>query len=237
MFLTPLLERFLRSVIALIFIAAGIYTFGNAQLFDRLYIITLVIVGIFVRKDINIILVMSLLALQRINEEIGYFLVDQPHVIFKIIIYALAILGCYFLRKDSLKFLLYPLLIICIGAEIYWQQTSYNAPLIWWHLFLTMNAVLIRKLIWQRELWTKRHYPHIARSLDIDYYIYELNLVYICANAAVIIEYMVRHILQLKDYLEVYYSFPYISHSMTVLTLVLLLDQTIKNINSRTIKA
>ena len=236
LFLIPIIERFFRTVIAIVGIAAGVYTFGDALLFDRLYILTIIAVAIVVRKDINLIAVVMLLALQRINEELGYILVGEHHQIFKVGVYCLLATACYFLRKDALWWLLAPLLVLCLGAEIFWLLAHYRAPVISWHLFLIINAVLIRKLVWQRELWTKRRYPKLARSLDIDYYVYELNLLYICANTAVILEYLGRHLLRFSESLLIYHAFPYTAHTMTVLTLILLIDQTITNLNARRIK-
>lgn len=236
LFLIPIIERFFRTVVAICGISAGVYTFGDALLFDRLYILTIIVVAIVVRKDINLIAVVVLLALQRVNEEIGYIVVGELHHIFKTGVYCLLAAACYFLRKDALWWLLFPLLGLCLGAELFWLLANYRAPVISWHLFLIINAVLIRKLVWQRELWTKRYYRKSARSLDIDYYVYELNLIYICANTAVVMEYMGRHVLRFSESLVIYHSFPYIAHTMTVLTLILLIDQTITNLNAGKIK-
>lgn len=236
MFFSPVVEKFVRTFIALSLVSAGIYTFGNAQLFDRLYILIILTVGFFVRKDINMVGIIALLGAQRLVEEAGYVFIHSQFIPIKVLIYLCCTVGLYKIRFDPFRYPLGTILAISISAEFYWYYTDYKAPVVWWHVLLITNSMLVRKLIWMRELWTKRHFPGKAQSLDMDYYIYELCKVYIWVNIAMVLEYMVRHILLKKQILYVYSSFPYVVHSITVVTLLLLVDQSIKSINAKMIK-
>ena len=236
MFFSPFVEKFVRTIIALTLVAAGVATFGSPLYFDRLYILIIVTVGFFARKDINILGVIALLGGQRVIEEAAFIFIDVQPALIKLPIYFFCLVGLYRIRFDSICYILCPLLLITFGAEIYWYLDSYKAPVIWWHLLLITSSMLVRKFIWMRELWCKKHFPGKVRSLDLDYYIYELCLIYIWVNIAMVLEYFVRHILNIKDCLYVYYSFPYIAQTITILTLLLLVDQSIKNINAKMIK-
>lgn len=214
----------------------GIATFGDASIFDRLYLTTIFILLIFMRKDINIVGVILILISQRIFEEIGFSFIDAQVIYLKVIVYLLCLLGLYKIRKDFLAIPLGLMLVLAVAAETYWLLTGYQAPTIWWYTYLIFVSMTVRKTIWRRDYFTRLWFKK-SQSLDIDYYIYQLNLVYVWVNIAMIIEFMLRHLLGLKDVLYVYSAFSYIAHIMTVITLFLILDQILKTLNAKLIKA
>lgn len=237
LFETSTLQQFLRITLAIVLATIGFYTFGNAAIFDRLFVITLIILLLLFKRSIDIIGIIAILLAQRAIEEFAYPLVSTDFALVKLLVYLFCGLGLWKIRRDASALFLAPTLLALVAAEGYWWYSQYDAPNVWWFALLAGVAMAVRKSIWKRSYYTRMYFPERnSKNLDVDYYIYELNLVYTLVNVAVALEYLVRHILKIPS-LYIYYSFEYLSHGIAVVTLFLILDQALKQLNEYLIKA
>jgi len=237
LFETTSLHQFFRITLAILIAIIGIYTFGSAILFDRLFVITLLILLLLFKSAIDIIGVILILLVQRAIEEFVFPMVFSDFPAIKIIVYLLCTVGLWKIRRDASSVVLGVVFLAVIGSEGYWWYVGYNAPAVWWFVLLAGVSMSVRKSIWKRSYYTRMYFPtRNSQNLDVDYYIYELNLVYTLVNVAMILEYLVRHVLKIQS-LYIYHLFEYISHGIAVITLFLILDQALKHLNQNLIKA
>lgn len=237
LFETTYLQNFFRITLAIVLATLGFYTYGEALIFDRLFVIILFILLIIFKTSIDIIGVIVILLVQRIIEELIFPLIDIDNSLIKICVYLLCVLGLVAIRRDKSVLLLAPALLTVIIAECYWWYQSYDEPAVWWFALLSAVSMTVRKVIWRRSYYTRMYFPQSgSQNLDVDYYIYELNLAYTLVSVSVIMEYLVRHVLNIPS-LYIYHAFEYISHSIAVITLFLILDQALKQLNKNIFKA
>lgn len=232
MFITPFAQKFVSAFLAGCFIAAGILTFGNALIFDRLYIVVLIAIALYVREDINILGVIAILTLHKILEESALMTIEDFSE-FKWVLYAACISILFIERKEPCCVYFSATLIVCLAAEFYWYLNDYNAPTTFWHLFQIANALLIRKLLILRPFITAERYPKHAEPIRLDHYIYNLFAIYIWINMFMIVEYIVRHIFGIDSILIFYTSYPYLAHILAVFVLYNLTVQSIKESNKK----
>lgn len=237
LFETTSLHQFIRITLAIVIALIGFYTFGDAVVFDRLFVVTLLILLILFKSAIDIIGVIIILLAQRAIEEFAYPLVYVDLAPIKLLVYLLCVVGVVKIRHDKSAWFLGPALFTVIMAECYWWYSDYEEPAVWWFALLAGVSMAVRKSIWKRSYYTRMYFPNReSKNIDVDYYIYELNLAYTLVNVAMVLEYLVRHILKIQS-LYIYHSFEYISHGIAVITLFLILDQALKHLNRNLIKA
>ena len=123
MLLRAYLPKFITALFGGLFIATGILTFGNAMIFDRLFIGVLIFTAIVCRSNINVVGIIAILALERLLEEFLWFsVIDQFYNIWqmKIVIYAGLLWMLYKLWFDTMVKIVLPFIIFSIAAEFYW---------------------------------------------------------------------------------------------------------------------
>ena len=237
MFITPFAQKVVSAALAGFFIAAGIITFGDASKFDRLYIAIIIAIAVYVRKDVNLLGVIFILAFERVVEELVWLTTFGDNG-FKWIVYLVCALGLCHERKAKAPCFFYLTLIylLTVSSELYWLATGYNAPQIYWYLFLVANTVFIRNLFILRPFRTAEYFPSEAEPLRIDHHLHNIFAFFIWINIAMIVEYLLRHLVGLNHVLYVYNSFEYIVHIIATAILFNLTDQSIKVANKRLIK-
>jgi hypothetical protein len=241
MIIRAYLPKFLTALFGVIFIAAGIFTFGNGLIFDRLYIAVLIFTGIVCRKDINVVGVVVILCIERLVDELFWYLFVENfynilHVKFMIYI----ALGCiiYKLWFDGMTKLALPCLVASVLAEIYWMYAAYeNTPGIYWYNIVISLSLIVRFLLFSRINLTDRLLNKIGNSISLDWYIYQVTKLYIITEAINLLEYLLRHILNLPDLQFVYPIYPYIIQSIATFTLWIVFSETNKLLKSHLISA
>lgn len=63
-----------------IFIAAGIFTFGNALIFDRLFLGIIVFTAILCRRDVNVLSVTAIIFLQHLIEQLAWLYLPSTYL-------------------------------------------------------------------------------------------------------------------------------------------------------------
>lgn len=220
----PFVSWLVNSVIAIAFILLGYYTFGNAMLFDRLFFLCLLFAGFFCRKDVNVLSVVFIIVAGRVLDEAGFQLLDNPDLLFKIMVYPLLGLAIYRFKDDELFYLAMAALLGCVCAEIYWLAIGYQPPNILWSLFGMLLSLAFRYALIFRLFVIEKFYPGRSRGILIDFIIRLVAGAHIIISVLMITEYLLRHVGG-TDVMYMYNSYPYVSHALALITLWALFHQ------------
>jgi hypothetical protein len=230
------LPPFITALFGGLFIAIGIITFGKPDYFDRLFIGVLIFTAAVCRKNINIVSILVIILLQRLIEESAWSWLQNIYII-RELIYCIALATVVYLWFDPISKLASAVLILLIGAEIYWYITDYPAPELYWHTTLLLTNLLTRYMIFSRTSIVEHYFPGKGESTNLDWAIYKL-----CAVAAVIqclalVEYLIRHLLGFNQVLIVYQSYVFLVHSIAIFVIWVTFNESYKQLLPRLLKA
>lgn len=222
MILNPLLEKIQTAILAVIFLAAGLYTFGNALVFDRLFIGILVFAGWLCRKDLNLLSIIALITLIRIVEEVAWINLTNAYMV-KLPLYCLCTYLIYRCCYDGFKWYSLTCLALVFSAEIYWLATGYQAPEVYWDVYYLTQSIVIRwtfvnRCFWMCNLLPDKHLSKI-KSLDLDYILSTLTTGYLLLSSFKLYEYLLRHIFGFHSIDYVYNVAPYVSQLLSTFIL------------------
>ncbi|WP_153886354.1 hypothetical protein [Aliiglaciecola lipolytica] len=196
-----------------LFIFAGIYTFGNPLLFDRLFICILVFTAIICRKNINVLGVVIILVIQRLVEETAWSISELEYVdLIKAAFYFLSITVYWKIKYDNASRLLLCGLIISISAEFYLIFKHQEAPEIYWYVALLASYLFARHLFFMRVAYMSDIIPkQKVESINLDWQLYKLNAFFALLQLLMIAEYVIRAVFGFKNILFVWSSYPYLA--------------------------
>ncbi|MGO4893988.1 hypothetical protein [Flavobacterium sp. W21_SRS_FM6] len=230
------LPQLLTALFGGIFVACGMLSFGNAYIFDRLFIGIIIFTAAVCYRNINIVSVLAIILLQRCIEEFAWFSLSNAFVI-KEFLYCLALALAIYLRFDPFAKFVGLTLVFVIGAEFYWYMADYIAPEIYWHVALMMINLFSRYLVFSRLDIVDRLFPGRGRSTNLDWIIYRLMGTTIIIQCAVLIEYLMRHLLGYSNVLIIYYSYPYLMHAIGMFAIWATFNESYKQLLPRLLKA
>ncbi|MFT5674770.1 MAG: hypothetical protein ACI808_000694 [Paraglaciecola sp.] len=241
MLLRAYLPKFITALFGGLFIATGILTFGNAMIFDRLFIGVLIFTAIVCRSNINVVGIIAILALERLLEEFLWFsVIDQFYNIWqmKIVIYAGLAWMLYKLWYDTMVKIVLPFILLSVAAEFYWYFIDYEKiPGIYWYNIIIGLNLLTRYLLFSRMELTESITSKSAESINLDWVVYQITRLYIVIEILNISEYLIRHLLTYSNIQLIYSSYPYLLHSISTFTLWVVFNETNKLIKSRFVSA
>lgn len=236
MFIRAYLPQIITALFGGFFVFLGISTFGNAWAFDCIYIGLLVFTGVVCKKDINVVSVIIILILQLIWENLAWNLLVDEHIV-KLIFYLIALLVTFYFRYDWLAKMVTAIVIMTSGCELYWFFNDYRAPEIYWYIWTMISNVLLRHLIFSRVSFVDRYYPNKGESVNLDWVIYKLNAVLTLLQAAMVFEYLSRHLLDFGDILIVYHAYSYIIHIIGTIIIWAIFTESSKRLIPKLLKA
>jgi|GEM_PF-1020201 len=241
MLIRAYLPKIITALFGGLFIAAGILTFGNALIFDRLFLGILLFTGFICRKDINVLGIIIILAAIRVLEEFLWFLfTDQlyNHWISKFVIYLVLLFSIYKFWFDKMSKVSLVILLICVLAEIYWVMIGYSVtPAIYWYAALVVLSLLTRHFLFSRIQITEQFTIKTGKSINLDWYIYQITRMYIFIEGLNIFEYILRHVFSLKNMQIIYHIYPYIMQSLATFTLWIVFNEANKLFKEKLIRA
>jgi hypothetical protein len=82
-----------------------------------------------------------------------------------------------------------------------------------------------------------KFFPEKGTSINLDWIIYKLSAITIMVQAAILIEYLARHVLDYSDLLLVYFSYPYIMQGIATLSIWAVFNESNKLLVPRLLKA
>jgi hypothetical protein len=220
------IQRFAILLMSGLVITAGVFTLGNAEVFDRIFIGVISILIVYFRNNKNIACIFLILLLGRVFEEI-IWITYSSESLYKIITYAVSLVVLFMLKYDVLaKLMLVCLACICM-SEVYWYVTEYdNTPDLPWYTLIIMQDIVIRHLLFMRPAIFSQCSTKMV-SLPLDFQLYNLSGVFVILYMVVIYEYFVRHIFQI-DLLVVFKLFPYLAQITSCAILWTILNFSLK---------
>jgi hypothetical protein len=236
MFIRAYLPNFLTALFGGLFVLFGIATFGNGLAFDRIYIILLIFTGIVCRKDINVVSVIIILVLRMMWDLLAWNLLIDENLV-KVTLYLTALYVSYYLRYDWLAKIVATVVIVASASELYWYSINYSAPEIYWYIWIMISNLLIRYLVFCRVSFVDKYFPNAGESVNLDWVIYKLYAVLTVLQAAMVFEYLSRHLIGFNDVLFVYYSYSYVVHIIGTIIIWAIFTENSKRLILKLLKA
>lgn len=238
MLLAHYLPKVLTALFGGLFIFAGVYTFGNALLFDRIFIAILIFTAIICRKNVNVLGVVVILVLQRLLEEGAWFVSETEFQIFtKIGFYCIAAFAYYRMKYDPISKVLLVSFAVSVLSEFYWLSYGKNAPEIDWYIMALTVNLFTRHLIFMRVSYTEDYFPNRALSINLDWHIYKLNAVAACIQLIMILEYIVRSVLEYVQVVVFYTLYPYLMHAVATYAIWIIFHESYKLLIPKLLRA
>lgn len=215
---------------ALMFIYAGVASFGNGLLFDRLVLGALIFALLLNLKNINILGVILIFFVVRLIDEAGWQfseIENMPDWYYKCL-YIPIVFIFWKLRYNQLKLLTLTLLMLCAFCELYWAIAEYNGNVsgVVWVLYLVAMNILFRHAILIRLIKTEEWFPNKAETIKADFWLRDLSTIQIGFLSFELLEYLLRH-LGLTDSILFYSISPYASQVTTVIIIWLIVTQSL----------
>jgi hypothetical protein len=225
-FPTFYIQRFVVLLMSGLVITAGVFTFGNANLFDRISLLAALSIMAYFYSDKNLVTILLIVTTGRFFDEIMW-LIHFDTYWYKIIIYTAALWIFYIFRYDSLaKIGLVGLFLVCV-AEIHWFISDYETPPhITWPVILMIEEITVRHFLFMRPVIFKKVSSDL-KSLPLDWRLYKVSALFLLLLIASILEYLVRHVLFINS-LFIYNAYPYIAHALACFILWIVLNDVLK---------
>jgi hypothetical protein len=236
MIIRAYLPQILTTFFGGLFVALGIITFGNAEAFDKLYLLILFFAALLCHKNMNIVSILSIILLQRLTEELAWLYLFDNNII-KLLIYCFGLLAAYYLRHDWLVKVIIPTIVLVIVAEAYWFISDYKSPELYWHIWIMISNLIVRFLIFSRVSLVDHYFPNKGESVNLDWVIYKLSVVVIIIQSAILFEYLIRHILGVSGALYIYLLYPYLIHGLATIAIWATFQESYKQILPKLLKA
>lgn len=149
---------------------------------------------------------------------------------FKLLVVGLCIAACYKLRYDRLIWVAVGTLLSLVLAEIYWFVTDYETPMVYWHLVILFQTLIVRHFIFFRPTIMAKMFPEWRgiRWIYTDLQIYQLMSVYVVIELMRLAEYYIRHILGFSDVVVVYTLYPYAVQIIACVVIWIVLNEAIR---------
>lgn len=227
MILNLYLRRLFTPILVITFALIGVYTFGYAKYFDRWFLLGLVIWGLIKikRRDVNMAGLLLILILVRLLDEISYLILDFD---IHLIIYLFTAVVIYKLKYDQLVlFFCAPFLTLIVLVEFFWFFTDYPAPKIYFYVCVLLLNLITRHLLFIRVPLTDS-LAKGGKSLPLDWKFYELSKWSVLIIAAMLVEYLIRHLTILNP-LYVYQLYPIFMHAIAVTSLFYLTEDYLRS--------
>jgi hypothetical protein len=241
MLLRAYFPKFITALFGGLFIATGILTFGNAMVFDYLFLCILIFTAIICRKDINVVgIVTILLITQFVSELLWLTFVEHfyNNGFMKIIVYFLLGYTVYKFWYDSMTKIALICLTFSILAELYWIYAGYqNIPGIYWSNILITISLLTRYMLFSRVELTETLFKKPADSINLDWFIYQITKLYIIIEALNILEFLLRHVAKFPQLQVIYTIYPYTIQFLATFTLFIVFNETNRLVKSRLLGA
>jgi hypothetical protein len=236
MILRAYLPKFMTAFFGGIFVAAGIFTFGNALAFDRLFLGVIIFTAILCRQDVNVLSVIAIIFLQHIIEELAWLYLPSGYLI-KVFIYIIGFWMVYYFWYDWTSKILLFCITLAASTEIYWFVIKYEPPQTFWYVYVIIVCISIRHLIFLRVNLVENYISKKAKSINLDWVLYKINAVIIIAQTIVLFEYSLRHILGLQNALFAYNSLAYVIHALSTILIWATFNESYKQLLPRFLKA
>jgi hypothetical protein len=151
--------KLVQFVGKIVFIMAGFLTFGDALLFEKIYIALLVFMAVIFIRDINIVSIIVISAIANLSSELLYFIVFdfEYQITPKLMVYVAICITLFKLKTEEFRIIISVVIGLCIAAEMYWIYTGYDAPSIYWYVLLININLAVRFFLFSRVFITSKY--------------------------------------------------------------------------------
>jgi hypothetical protein len=236
MLIRAYLPQILAALFGGLFVAAGIFTFGNALLFDRLFLGVIIFTAILCRKDVNVLSVIAIIFLQHVIEEFAWLYLPSSYI-FKGVIYFTGFWVIYYFWYDWTSKILLLCLILGVSSEVYWFVIEYDPPQTFWYICIIMICLIIRHLVFLRVNVVENYISKKAKSINLDWVLYKINAIVIVTQTTVLLEYYLRHIFGFQNALFAYQSLAFVIHVLSTVLIWATFKESYKQLFPQFIKA
>jgi hypothetical protein len=130
-----------------------------------------------------------------------------------------------------------PCLVLSISAELFWFATDYQfTPEIYWYNIIIGQSMMVRFLLFSRIDLSQSIFNKNAKSINLDWIIYEITRIFIVFETLNILEYLIRHILELKVTI-IYVCYPFAMQAISTFILWAVFNETNKLLKKRILNA
>lgn len=220
----------MTTLLAVSVILLAILTFGQPLIFDRLFVLLLLIATILTFPyDKNACFAILILLIQRGSEELLWLLQANTWW-FKAPAYTIALGCCYVLRYARLNQVVAATILLILCAEAYWLLTDYPAPAIYWLALLLLINVVTRYALFARPALMCQYLPAYFNDDNVHWIALDFRLHYIVTLFIFLaqlntLEYLIRHLLGYYQVQFIYTLTPYAAHAMSCLIIWFILQQ------------
>jgi hypothetical protein len=236
MLIRAYLPQILTALFGGLFVAASIFTFGNALAFDRLFLAVIVFTALLCRRDVNVLSVTAIIFLQHIVEELAWLYLPSGYII-KALVYIAGFWLVYYFWYDWTSKILLLCTVLASSTEVYWFVIEYDPPQTFWYVCIIMICISIRHLVFSRVNVVENHISKKAKSINLDWVLYKVNAVIIMTQAIVLLEYYFRHVLGFQSALFAYHSLPYLIHALSTILIWATFNESYKQLLPRLLNA
>ena len=219
------LTRTSQYALSILLVTLNTLSYGQQALFQKLYMAVLLAVALLSYCNLNMLSIVAIALFVHLIDEISWLVIDN-HPMERIIIYGGLCALLFTLKEDPFRWPIALLTTLCLLTEGYWLITDYNAPFIHWYLWLILVNLLLRRALLIRVFVLATYYPDRAQSLPLDYDLRNIVSVYIILHSLIVLEYLVRHLLDVKI-LTLWTVSPYLFHALTAYSAWLILSQSL----------
>lgn len=202
-----------------IFLITLLYFYGHkGEYFDYINIGVLGASCVFCRKDKDVLSALIIL--------IGYsclakFIYLAPDIlIFGLLIYSASLaITLYYLQHITAKILL-GFVLVSLGAEVYWWSIEYNnKPKMAYQIGLMALTVWLKQLWFNRVFIMSEYFGYSSGKIALDAHLDVILHSYVIMVTLMAVEYLVRHLMGIKELLIIYNLYPVVAIFTSLLSL------------------
>lgn len=237
-----------KRVIFAILLSFLILNFGNALIFDRVLLLTIVTLAILLFPlNKNSFSILVIVTIELLFEEFNWLVIQEglfgevstDSLLLKLYCYGVCAIGCYLERDEKVAKVMFGVSLISVVFEIYWLAEGVKPSNIYWFILVAGQALIVKHILFLRPHYLHRRFPHIQdwtwSPLDRDYMTF-LKLK-VLLEIAMIFEYLIRFTSGQKDIMFVYDSYTYIAHGINAYLLISVLIDSKNTIQLKFLKA
>ena len=225
-------EKTIAGMVFSILVAAVATYFAQPTVFDPIVLICIAAIGIFFRRNIDLLTICAAIVAERAFEELMWRVLENT-LMYKVPAYIVFLIAAYWLSKGLLRYGLMAFVAIGIAAEAYWYLTDYKAPYVVWMYLTLIEAIALARFFKMRAFWLleinhKMRVKPIVLDTQLIIAFYGFAILY----GLVIIEYYIRHILGFKEVTAVFEATRFIASSLAIYKLYLIILHSIEHLKS-----
>jgi hypothetical protein len=215
----------LAFLLTLIF---GVISFKNAYVYISVCVTVMILLSLYHDRNRDLISLFLILIASWLLVFVEAWTIKSEvlssSLIFKVIVYCSTTLIAIIFRYQLLAKIILISLLVVVPVEIYWYQTGYSAPFIYYFYVGFCHTIAIRFAFLMRTALFRSWGANKPNNLDFN--VSEVFVISAIVDLIMVTEYLIRH-LSGVNILVVYNAYEYLQHICAVLIVLLMFYHTI----------